>query len=260
MSMMTFALMLALAPPLSHEALDAEGIVTIEAELVDLPQRDQLPESVALELRNKLAGESSLPAGAVLAPDRKIRVELLPGPFPDGGDVLIRCEAFVDGRLVAESAREICVACSDADVAVLAFPLVQSLLPFLPEPERETAALPSSAAPASGELDVAPSGPRRPRRPLLIAGSTSLVVGAAALAAGLTMIVVDERTVSEPGAAQLEILKLREPGIAVAVGGGVAMLTGAILVGLAFRDDARRVAVTPVWTPTQAGLGVVGRF
>jgi hypothetical protein len=42
--------------------------------------------------------------------------------------------------------------------------------------------------------------------------------------------------------------------------GGAATITGAVLLGLAFRDKSRRVALTPAMSPSFVGIGAVGRF
>ncbi len=253
------ALLLALAPATTAE-LDAAGVVAVEVDAADLPEdRSELPETVALVLREKIAAQDDVPEGAVLAADRVIHVELRPGPVAEGGDVMLRVESRVEGRVIAESSREICVACGDTDVAERAFPLVWSLLATFPDPPRATAK-PQPTAESGNAAGADATEPQRPKRSMLFAGAGLLTAGVAAVGTGIALIIVDEKVVSPGGAGQLEVIKYRDPGIAVAVGGGVATITGAVLLGLAFRDGSRRVAVLPAASPNFVGIGAVGRF
>jgi hypothetical protein len=253
-----------LAAPESAVELDAAGVVAVEVDMIDLPTRAELQQNLALELRRRLAAEpGEVPAGAVLADDRLVSVELWPGPIPDSGDVLIRVGVRFGGETLAESEREICLACNDAQVADRALAMLLPLLPYFPEPPRAKPNKQQDSAPAPVSRDTTLGDERtrrKPARPLLISGAVSLGVGIAALAGGVTLTGMDERVVSPAGAAELEVIKYREPGIALATVGGVVTVTGAVLLGLAFRTGPRQVAVIPALSPSFVGVGAVGRF
>lgn len=247
------------APPATASDLDAAGVVAVEVDAADLPpDRSELPANVALVLRQLIAAQDDVPRGAVFADDRTIHVELRPGPVAEGGDVMLRVETRAEGRVIAESAREICVACTDSDVAERAFPLVWSLLGTFPEPPQKAAPpRPTTASDApAGDALARP----RPNRPMLIAGTSLLTTGIAALGTGIALVVVDEKVVSPEGVGQLEVVKYREPGIAVAVVGGIATITGAVLLGLAFRGKSNRVVLSPTLNRSFVGFGAAGRF
>src|SRR5262249_19036311 len=97
--------------------------------------------------------------------------------------------------------------------------------------------------------------------PLLISGATALGLGITGIGVGVALIVADERVGSETGAARIDVIKYRDPGIGVTVASGALAITGAALLGVALAKRGRgNVAATPLFAPDRHGIGVVGRF
>jgi hypothetical protein len=233
-------------------------VIDIAIDVADLPEgRADIAGVVEAELQRLLAEEAELPDGVVLAEDRQMWIELRPGPIPGADDILIRVEAQIDGKLLAESETESCLSCSNEQVAQKALSMSRPLLEKFPAPERRADAPPSPSA-TSG-VDTGERG--RPRRPLLISGATTLALGLGGLGVSVALILTNERVVSDPGAAQLDVLKYRDPGIAIAVAGGALAITGAALLGVAFAGRGRsKITAAPMLAPDRYGIGVVGRF
>lgn len=78
---------------------------------------------------------------------------------------------------------------------------------------------------------------------------------------------MNEKVVSEPDGLTIDVIEYRPPGYGVTVGGALVAVTGAALLGLAFRDrkstragsDAR-VSAAPVLTPQSYGVAIAGHF
>lgn len=259
----SLGLVLAMLGPVGSvraEPTERVEVIEIALDVADLPDtRVELARVVELELQRLLAEQPELPPGVMVADDRRLLVEVRPGPIPDSDDVLIRIEAQLDGQMLAESETESCMSCSNEQVARRALPMLQPLLEQFPAPVRRLAAKPStSEADAAG--DVVPSSAPSDRA-LSISGASALAVGLAGLGVGVGLIVVDERVVSEPGAGQLDVRKYGDPGIAVAVVGGALAITGAALLGVAFARRGRgTLTAGPLLAPEQLGLTVAGRF
>ena len=222
--------------------------------------RVEIAVVVERELQQLLAEQSDLPDGAVLDADRRLWIELRPGPIPGADDVLIRIEAQLEGQLLAESLTESCLSCTDEQVAQKALSMLQPLLEEFPAVERREVPPPSPSALVgtdTGEL----AGPR-PRDPLLISGATTLGLGVVGIGLGAALIVANESLRSDPGKAQIDVIKYRDPGIGVTVASGALAITGAALLGVALAKRNRRgnVAAAPMLAPNLHGIGVVGRF
>jgi hypothetical protein len=233
-------------------------VITIEVDVADLPEsRAKIAQIVDAELQRLLSAEAELPAGVVLLDDRRLFVELRPGPIPGADDILIRIEAQHGGAMLAETATENCLSCSDEQVAQKALPMLRPLLDRFPAPPR-------AVTPADdGDVIIEDATPveRKPARGLSIAGGSLLGVGVVGLGVGIGLIVSNERVTSEPGAAQIDLIQYRPAGIALAVTGGVAAVTGAVLLGLALRGRTRgSVAAGPIVTPGSYGVALSGRF
>lgn len=237
-----------------------DRVIDVAVDVADLPEtRGEIAPVVEGSLQRRLAALDELPGGVVVAEDRRLLIELRPGPIPGADDVLIRVEAQVDGEVIGESATETCLSCTNEQVAEKALPMLRPLLEAFPEPEVAEASAPAMpAATDEGETDAQP---RRGSQGLLISGASLLGVGVAGLGAGIALIVVDERVGSEPGAAQLDVIKYRDPGIAVAIVGGAAALTGAVLLGVGLgRRGSSGVVAGPTLGPDNWGVVVSGRF
>jgi hypothetical protein len=248
---------------LASRAAAPEGgeVITIEIDVADLPDtRSEIAPVVEAELQRLLAVQGELPPGVIVAEDRRLLVELRPGPIPGADDVLIRVEARHEGQVLGETATETCLSCTNEQVAQKALPMLRPLLDRFPAPKRAPAPAvdPPREADTGAELEP---GPARPNQAMLISGVSLLGVGLAGLGTGITLIIVDERVVSEPGAAQLEVIKYRDPGIGVTVVGAVAAATGATLLGLAFRRRGRAALDAGLLlTPENYGLSLSGSF
>ncbi len=251
----------AIEPPASEPAeAEATKVIDIAVDVADLPEsRADIDVVVERELQRLLAEQQQLPAGVVLLDDRRLWIEVRPGPIPGSDDVLLRIEAQLDGKLLAESLTESCLSCSNEQVAQKALSMSRPLLEKFPVVERHTAAVPSPDA--TTEADNEETDRPRPRDPMLISGATMLGLGIAGLGVGVGLIAADERVLSEPGAARLDVIKYADPGIAVAVIGGAVAITGAALIGVALKRRGRsNVTATPMLAPNLHGIGVVGRF
>lgn len=100
------------------------------------------------------------------------------------------------------------------------------------------------------------------RRPLGALGYTGIavgVLGAGALGAGIPLAVRPDGLRGAPPT--LERYSTRPPGIALAVGGGVALATGVtLLIVDGVRRRQRPVAFLPTFVPGRAGLTITRRF
>lgn len=236
-------------------------VIDIEIDVADLPEsRANIASVVEPELQRLLSEQPELPEGVVLADDRRLLIELRPGPIPGADDVLIRIEAQLEGRLLAESLTESCLSCSDEQVAQKALSMLRPLLGEFPAVERRPAEAPSRPS-TSTDADAGGDSRARPRDALLISGATALAVGIVGLGIGIPLVVVDERTLSEPGAPKVKMIEYRNPGIAVTTAGGALAITGAALLGVALARRGRgNIAAAPMLAPDMQGIGVVGRF
>lgn len=242
------------------EPAPATEVIEIAIDVADLPEsRVEIAVVVEGELQRLLAEQAQLPDGVVLDEDRRLWIELRPGPIPGADDVLIRVEAQLEGRLLAETLTESCLSCSNEQVAQKAMSMLRPLLEEFPPAERPAAAPPSpSAAP---QADAGESSQPRPRQALRISGATTLALGLAGVGVGVALIAADERVLSEPGAARVDLIEYRDPGVAVTVAGGALAITGAVLLGVALSRHGRgKLAATPMLAPNLHGIGVVGRF
>jgi hypothetical protein len=251
-----FAVVAGYASPI-RAAPEVERVIDIEIDAVGLPDtRADLADGVEAEMNRRLIEHESLPAGVVLAEDRRVLVELRPGPIPGKDDIVVRVVVQLDGEVLGESPTEACFACTTEEVAGKALVLLDPLLVELPAPT-------PASPPAPTVVDAPSEAPERvrPERAMLIPGAVLLGVGVASVGVGIGLIVVNERVASPAGAIDLDVIKYREPGVATAVIGGATAVTGAVLLGLAL-DKRRRSNVTaaPVLGPRQVGLSVLGRF
>jgi hypothetical protein len=250
-----FAVVTGYASPI-RAAPEVAQVIDIEIDALDLPDtRAELAEGVEAEMNRRLMEHGSLPAGVVLADDRRVLVELRPGPIPGKDDIVVRVEVRLYGEVFRESPTEACFACTTEEVAGKALVLLDPLLVELPAP--------ASPPPAPAIVDAPSEAPERarPRHAMLIPGAVLLGVGVASVGVGIGLLVINERVASPAGSIDLDVIKYREPGVATAVIGGAAAVTGAMLLGLAL-DKRRRSKVTagPVLGPRQVGLSVLGRF
>jgi hypothetical protein len=119
--------------------------------------------------------------------------------------------------------------------------------------------------PAHGKGERPPDdlGPESRRRGDLDAlgrvGIGSMSLGAAALIAGGVMIGLDRRGGANPFDESANGVALRPPGIGVAVGGGVALVTGIVLLAVDLRPD-RKTAIAPTLGRRLVGLSLTTRF
>jgi hypothetical protein len=254
---LVFAVVAGYASPI-RAAPEVERVIDIEIDALDLPDtRADLAHGVEAELNRRLVEHGSLPAGVVVADDRRVLVELRPGPIPGKDDIVVRVEVQLDGEVLGESPTEACFACTTEEVAGKALVLLDPLLVELPAPT------PASPPPAPTVVDTPSEAPERvrPRHAMLISGAVLLGVGVASVGVGIGLIVVDERITSPPGAIDLDVIKYRDPGIATAVIGGATAITGAVLLGLALDKRGRaNITAAPVVGPRQVGLSLLGRF
>jgi hypothetical protein len=252
-----FAVVAGYASPI-RAAPEVERVIDIEIDAVGLPDtRADLADGVEAEMNRRLIEHESLPAGVVLAEDRRVLVELRPGPIPGKDDIVVRVVVQLDGEVLGESPTEACFACTTEEVAGKALVLLDPLLVELPAPAA------ASPPPAPAVVDAPSEVPERarPRRAMLIPGAVLLGVGVASVGVGIGLIVVDERVASPAGAIDVDVIKYREPGIATAVIGGATAITGAVLLGLALDKRGRsNITAAPVLGPRQVGLSVLGRF
>jgi hypothetical protein len=238
-------------------APEVERVIEIEIDASDLPAtRADLAEGVEAELNRRMVEHGPLPGGVVVADDRRVLVELRPGPIPGKDDIVVRVEVQLDGEVLGESTTEACFACTTEEVAGKALVLLDPLLAELPAPA-------PASPPAPVVVDAPSEAPERarPEQAMLIPGAVLLGAGVAAIGVGIGLIVLDERSTSPPGAIDVDVIKYRGPGIATAVIGGATAVTGAVLLGLALNKRRRsNVAAAPVLGPGRVGLWVVGRF
>jgi hypothetical protein len=239
-------------------------VIDIEVDVDDLPDsRANIAETFHAELQRLLSEQQPLAAGVVVAEDRRLLVELRPGPIPGADDVLIRVEAQLDGVVLGETATENCLSCSDEQVAQKTLPMLGPLLEAFPAPAKLVTPN-RSASERSAGADALPDAGAQSNMPpslLPIMGGSLLGVGIVGLGVGIGLSVSDERIVSEPGAAQLELIEYRPAGIALVVGGGIAAVTGAALLGLALRGRTRdKLSAGPVLTPSSYGVALSGQF
>lgn len=236
---------------------EVEPVVDIAFDVAELPEsRRDLTETVKVEVNRALARQP-LPPGVFVADDRQVLVHLRPGPIPGQDDIIVQVAVTFEGEVIGESITDACFTCTNLQVADKTLELLEPLLVEFPAPEPE----PVQPEPVPPEPDVAVvEAPARPS-PLLITGATLLGTGVAALGVGIGLVAVDERIVSPPGAIDLDIVEYRDPGIAVAVIGGAAAVTGSLLLGLALGARGRaRVAAAPAIGPQHFGVSLVGRF
>ena len=76
-------------------------VIHIKVDVADLPDsRAKIAQTVHAELQRLLSEQEQLPAGVVLLDDRRLLVELRPGPIPGADDVMIRVEAQQGGTML----------------------------------------------------------------------------------------------------------------------------------------------------------------
>ena len=257
-----WALTVVLSIGLTTTARAAEPVpepsIAVTVEAADLPELGpDFGSQVSVELQRRLV-ERELPDGVFAADDRRVIVEVHPGPIPDVDVVLVRVVTELDGELLGESKTDTCMSCSEGDVANKALNLVLPLLSEFPGPEPEIEIAPVGET--VGDLVEEPATTSG-ERPLLISGAVLLGAGGSGLAVGIGLIAVNERVASEPGAADIRRVVYRPSGIATAVVGGALAVAGGVLVGvvLSRRGRAKRVSAVPLVGPAW-GLGVAGEF
>lgn len=246
----------------SARAADPElaRVINVVIDVADLPaSRSEVDAVAKAELDRLLAAEEQLPAGVMLADDRRAVIELRSSPIPGTDDLLIHVSVELEGELLAESSTESCLSCTDEQVAEKALLLLVPLLSKFPAPAPVVAPAPA-VADADEQLDPEPTT-SQPDRALLISGSALLGVGVAGIGVGVGLIAADERVVSPFGALDPEVIKYREVGIATTVVAGAAAVSGAVLLGLALRQRKRStIAAAPALGPRNWGISVMGRF
>jgi hypothetical protein len=249
-------------PLVRAAAPELAPVIDIELDVADLPEtRAKLANTVALELNRSLAEQDPLPAGVIMADDRSVVVVLRPGPIPGADDVLVHVALRLDGAKLAESTTEACLSCSDTDVAEKALVLLQPMLPKLPAPPEAVGPAPSAEHDATEDTPPPEAESARGSNALLISGGAMLGAGVVGLGVGIGLFVVNERVVSPPRALDFEVIKYREPGIATMAIGGAAAVTGAVLLGLALREQRRaNLAAIPIAGPHAVGILFSGQF
>ena len=209
-----------------------------------------------------MLAEAERPVGVFYAEDRRLFVEIRPGPIPDMDDLLVHVEVQLEGELIGESVTDTCLTCTSEEVAGMALMLLEPLLEQLPEPVPDHP--PAPAIPAMGDAaSVMSSRPATPRpvRVLSITGATLVGAGVIGLGVGVGLIAANERIVSPPGAAMLEVIEYREGGIATAVVGGLAIATGAALLGFALGQRQQlMLRAGPVGGSDTWGASLAGHF
>lgn len=239
---------------------EVDPVIEIVVDVADLPDtRAELATVVEAELNRLLMAHEALPAGVILADDRRLFVELRPSPIPGTDDVLLHVAVQFEGKILVEGTTETCLSCTDEQVAEKALLLLEPLLPRLPAPAPVALPAPTVAS-VDEELDENPTR-TRPDRTLVISSSVMLGVGVVGVGVGIGLIAVDERVVSPPDALDIEVIKYREVGIATAVIGSVAAVTGAVLLGLVLKRRGRsQVVAVPALGPSNWGISLSGQF
>lgn len=236
----------------------ADRKIAVEVDAAALPP--ELADAVEAEFSRLLAESEDLPAGVFFADDRRVYIEVQPSPIPGADDLLVYVELRYQDEILGESLTENCLACTEVGVADRALMLVEPMFPLLPAPEPAEPPAPAVVDASDAEPESSPAGARAD--PLTISGAALLGVGLVAVGVGVGRIVVDERVVSSPGVAELDVIKYRQPGIAAAVIGGAAAVAGATVLGIALgrRHRAGVTAAAPVVGPRALGFTIAGRF
>jgi hypothetical protein len=111
-------------------------------------------------------------------------------------------------------------------------------------------------------LEVAPDMPKESSKAMRVAGWTGLAGGLAALAAGIPLIIIDEREIAADCNADVEgncqwRYDTLGGGIALTAVGGALAITGITLLAI---DKRRRASPTAWLQPFPSGLAIAGRF
>ncbi len=230
--------------------------ITIEIDVTQLgDSRPDLDTDVLERLEAQIDARGELPRGAVRARDRKVVVELSPGPIPDSDDIIVRVSAVHDAEVVGQSDTEMCLACGSQDVVQLVSRLLWPVLEQLPPPP---APVEEDRSEAAGEpLPEEPRAAKR-HRPLLISGGILLGVGAVGLGIGLTLVAIPAAI---PERAPYVVVNYRPPAIGITVGAAALVISGAVVLGLGVeRWRANQLSLAPMVGSKVNGVVVSGRF
>ena len=245
--------------------------VTVDATAMG-DEADVVAQQIDEGARSILESNGLSPSDAPEAPEIVLTVAPLGGDKPG-----YRCdyEIRVDGAVVDGTASfSDCRLCTESELVETAQAAVESQLdklrelgaPEVPEPAEGGAELDGDAdGDADGDGDdgdeIGDDGPDRPGG-LGTMGKTGIgltAVGVAALVPGIVLAVLPDKSVEN---AMLRTTTI--PGAVLAAGGGAALVTGAVLLGIDLgrrkRRSQARLVPNPVLGPDFAGMRLSGRF
>ncbi len=225
---------------------------------------DEVEDAHGLEERVNTALGARLRKAEVLPrkslQDGLIHVELR--PLPGGGYHYDVYAEQADSRLEDTVTSGDCAGCTeDALVQQVAVAVDNCLGPLAlaqaserPAPEPP----PAEVTPTPAEEDD--RGASRPGAgPLGKTGIALMVAGAATAVVGVIFVVQGRTYDTRPGALEQEGVDFRPPGFGLLAGGGVALITGAILFGVD-RKRRRDVTASAALLDGGAAVSVGGRF
>lgn len=267
----TPALVLVAAPRVVIAAPESSAPVRAELE-VDAVALGEDGEVIAQRIRVRaealLRSHEVLPART--AEDPHLRLEI--GPL-EGDDPGYRCKWTVlrAGKPVdGGTGASVCRLCTEDELLEHVDAAIERGISQLPPVSTTPVPAVGPTDPVAPTTDVPPrtvDDPPRPRRAPLgtlgKAGVGVLAVGVGALVPGIVLAVLPDK-VGIVGGNELDkrTISTRIPGIALAAGGGAAIIAGAVLLAVD-RKRARsqaRLQVAPAWVRRGLGISIEGRF
>lgn len=245
----------------------------------DAPLRIEIDSPIAMEdaelLRTRIA-KRSLETGSARVPaieghEQWIAVKISGVKFA----YFVSATAMRDGKPVEPANEPVACGCNSEELLTEIDARISAAAEALrtPAPGPGAPAQPSSEPAQELTEGLGPSSPmepgsggagpdvsrRRPMRPLGYSGIGVGILGTATLAAGVVLLLRPDEVRGPQGDAWRETV--RPPGIAMTIGGGVALATGVVLIAVdVVRGRERSISLGPTFERRGMGLAITRRF